>query len=218
MKRILTLFLLALPLGGCGGSDGFTPSPELLAAAECVGLSLEDLNEIFGEVTDLLNSIGGVIPPNMTYDIATGDYTITLSFGTLAGTVVSPDDLDDGLGDGESATAPWALNGGLAGVATVTGEGSITMARSTATNFTVSGNGAVTDGTCVLDSPAFNLAVNTASTLGPVGTLNFTGTTPGGVITGLMTFDGSDLARITSQFAGEAVTFYLDLDTFIPEF
>jgi hypothetical protein len=214
MKRILPLLLSTVLLVSCGSGDSFTPTPELQALADCTGLSLEELGEIYGEVLDLLDSIGGVIPPNATYDIADGDYTITLSIGTIAGVISSPDSLVDGLGVGESATATWALNGGLAGAPAVTGEGSFTVARPNADVFNVSGNGATTDGTCDFDFPTLNLSTDIDSGLGPVGTITFTVTAPEGTLDGTMTFNGSTQARVVADFDGSTYTFFIDLVTF----
>ncbi len=219
MKRLLPLLLSTLVLfAGCGSGDSFNPSAELLAAAQCTGLSLEDLVEVYNETLDLLDSIGGVIPPNMTYNIATGAYTITISLGDIAGIVSSPNNLADGLGVGETATATWDLNGGLAGAGEVTAEGSFTVARATATNYTVSGQGGTADGTCQFDFSSLNFAVNTTSGLGPVGTIVFEGTTPDGTLDGTMTFNGGDTARIVATFDGVSYTFFLDLLTFEPIF
>jgi hypothetical protein len=215
MKRILPLVLAALALVSCGGSGSdFTPTPELQALADCTGLSLEELGEIYGEVLDLLDSLGGVIPPNATYDIGNGDYTITLSFGTIAGVVSSPNVLIDGLDVGESATATWELNGGLAGAVQVTGEGSFTVARPTSTTFNVSGNGHTIDGTCDFNFSSLNFSTTVGA--GPVGTINFVVTAPEGVLDGTMVFNGSTVARVVAEFDGDGKTygFYIDLITY----
>jgi len=213
MKRILPLLLSALVLVSCGGSGStFTPTPELQALADCTGLSLEELGEIYGEVLDLLDSIGGIIPPNATYNIANGDYTITLTFGTIAGVVSSPNNLIDGLGVGETATATWDLNGGLAGAAAVTGEGSFTVARPTATTFNVSGNGHTIDGTCDFVFSSLNLSTTVG--VGPVGTINFVVTAPDGTLDGTMTFNGSTVARVIADFDGGTYAFYINLITY----
>ncbi|HEX5137084.1 MAG TPA: hypothetical protein VFY93_08940 [Planctomycetota bacterium] len=212
MKRILPLLLSALVLVSCGSGDSFTPTPEQQALADCTGLSLEELGEIYGEVLDLLDSLGGVIPPNATYDIANGDYTIALSFGTLAGVVSSPNNLVDGLGVGETATATWALNGGLAGAPTVTGEGSFTVARPTSTTFNTSGTGQTVDGTCSFDFSGLNLSTTVGA--GPVGTINFVATAPEGTLDGTITFNGSTVARVIADFDGKTYAFYIDLITY----
>jgi len=214
MKRILPLVLSALVLASCGGSGSFTPTPELLAVSNCSGVSLEDLGEIYGGVLDLLDSLGGVIPPNATYDIANGDYTITLSFGTIAGVVSSPNNLVDGLGVGETATATWLLNGGLAGLPTITGEGSFTVARPTSTTFNTSGDGHTVDGTCDFIFSSLNLSTTVGS--GPVGTINFVATSPEGSLDGTIVFNGSTLAHVVATFDGDGKTygFYINLITY----
>ncbi len=217
MKRLLPLLLSTLVLvTGCGSGDSFNPSVELQAAADCAGLSLENLVIIYNSLIDLLDEIGdGVIPPNATYDIATGAYTITLTIGDVAGTVSSPNNLNDGLGVGESATATWDLNGGLAG-AEVTGEGTFTVARSTATNFTVSGLGGLLNPDWEFDISSLNFAVSSAT--GLTGTIVFEGTTPDGVLDGAMTFTGQPTARVVATFDGVSYTFFIDLVTFEPIF
>lgn len=224
MRRILSVFL-ALALVACAegqcvsivGACGGGIDPETLAraqAAQCTSLSFEDLDEISGEVVELLLSIGGVIPPNATYSIATGDYTITLSIGLLAGIVTSSDDLSDGIGPGEAATATWELNGGLAG--TARGEGVFTLARTSTTDFTVGGDGSTSHGTCEFDFTSINLAFDTASSLGPIGNIAFTGTSGGSPISGNIVLDGSDTALVSSRFDGKVLAFTIDLDTFLP--
>ena len=220
MKRLLPILLSTLVLfSGCGSGDSFNPSPELLAASQCMGTSIEDLVEIYNGVLDLLDSIGGVIPPNMTYNIATGAYTITLTNGNLAGIVSSPNNLADGLGVGETATATWELNGGLAGGGP-TAEGSFTVARATATNYTVSGLGGTLDGTCEFEFTSLNFAVNTNVSAAPTGTIVMETTTPDGVLAGTMTFVNTvpTTSRVIATFDGVSYTFFLDLTTFEPIF
>lgn len=218
MKRLLPILLPALLLApGCGSGDSFNPSPELLAAGECAGLSLENLVQIYNNVLELLDQIGdGTIPANMTYNIANGVYTMDLALGDVGGVVTSAFNLNDGLGVGESATATWELNGGLAGVA-VTGEGSFTVARSTASTFNVSGFGGMVDGTCEFDFSSLNFSVTTG-TGGPVGTIVFEATTPDGILDGTMTFNAGSTARIVATFDGVSYTFLIDLVTFEPIF
>lgn len=218
MKRLLPLFLSTLVLfAGCGSGDSFNPSPELQAAADCTGVSLENLVVIYSAVLDLLDEIGdGVIPPNATYNIATGAYTITLTIGDLAGVVSSAFNLNDGLGVGESATATWQLNGGLAGAPTLTAEGSFTVARATASNYTVSGTGGLLDTGCQFDFSSLNFAVST--TAGLTGTIVFDTTTPDGVLDGTMTFNAQPTARVVATFDGVSYTFSIDLVTFEPVF
>ncbi|MFI5402083.1 MAG: hypothetical protein ACHQ1G_04030 [Planctomycetota bacterium] len=216
MKRLLPLLLSACLLVSCGSGDSFNPSVELQAAAECTGLSLENLVTIYNSIIDLLDEIGdGTIPPNMTYDIATGAYTITLTIGDVAGTVSSAFNLNDGLGVGESATAIWQLNGGLAGGG-VTAEGSFTVARATATSYTVSGIGGTAETNCDFDFTSLNFAVTT--TTGVNGTIVFEATTPDGVLDGTMTFNGSQYAGIVATFDGVSYQFLIDLATFEPVF
>ncbi len=218
MKRLLPLLLSTLVLfAGCGSGDSFNPSPELLAAAQCTGLSLEDLVVIYNSLIDLLDEIGdGVIPPNATYNIATGAYTITLTIGDLAGIVSSPNNLADGFGVGETATTTFALNGGLAGPPTLTAEGSFTVARASATNYTVSGLGGLLDGTCEFDISSLNFAVSTSTGLS--GTIVFDATTPDGTLDGTMTFTADPTARVIATFDGVSYTFFIDLVTFEPIF
>jgi hypothetical protein len=218
MKRLLPILLSTFVLlAGCGSGDSFNPSPELQAAADCTGLSLENLVIIYSSVLDLLDEIGdGTIPPNATYNIATGAYTITLTIGDLAGVVSSAFNLNDGLGVGESATATWALNGGLAGAPTLDAEGSFTVARATASSYTVSGIGGLLDTGCQFDFSSLNFAVDTA--VGLTGTIVFDATTPGGVLDGTMTFNASPNARVVATLDGVSYTFFIDLITFEPVF
>jgi len=202
--------LLALLPAACGGG-GSGPSAGLLAAAQCSGLGLEDLNEIFGEVTAFLASIGGTLPPNVTYTAP--DYTITMSFGTVAGSVTSTDTISDGIDAGEGATASWNVAG-----ASVTGNGTFTLDRVTAQQFAVSGDGSVLDGACVFNATNVDLDIDLASSLGPVGSFDFNAVTPTGPIVGTMTFDGSDTALVQATYLGVSATFRINLNTFAPEF
>ncbi len=205
------LVLLALLLAACGGG-GSGASAELRAAALCTGLGLEDLDLLFAEVTGFLASIGDTLPPNVTYTVP--DYAITASFGTIAGSVTSTDDISDGIDAGEAATATWNLTP-LAG-GSVTGDGTFTLDRVTIDFFQVSGNGSVVDGACVFNATNVDLDIDLASTLGPVGSFDFSAVTPSGPIVGTMTFDGSNLAQVEAIFLGVTTTFTIDLDDFLP--
>jgi len=211
MKR--TALLLALFLAACGGS-GSGIDPNLLAAAQCTGIGLENLDAIFSEVTGLLEAIGGTLPPNVTY--AAPDYTITTSFGTIAGSVTSTDDISDGIDAGEAASASWNLAPLAGGV--LAGNGTFNLSRLTDALFTVTGDGSVVDGTCVFNATNVDLDVDLATALGPVGSFDFNGVTPNGPITGTMTFDGSAAAAVEALFLGLTTTFTIDLDTFLPDF
>jgi hypothetical protein len=218
MKRMLSL-LLVLPLLLCScGSDGdFVPSAELVAAAQCLGISLEDLAEMYDEVVGMIGSLGGVLPANVNYDYNTGVYTITASFGTISGVVTSLDDLDDGLGVPESATATWET-GSLAGAPAFGASGTFTVVRPSTPQINISGTGMIVDGTCAFDMTALNLSENNTSTLGAVGTFAFSSTVPEGVLAGTMIFNGTSTALVDATFDGEDVSFYFNLDTFEPIF
>jgi hypothetical protein len=211
MKR--TLLLLALVLAACGG-DGSSVDPNLFAAAQCTALGLEDLDAIFSEVTDLLASIGGTLPPNVTY--TPPDYTLTMSLGTVAGSVTSTDDISDGIDPGEAAIASWNLTP-LAG-AGVAGNGTFNLSRITDVTFTIGGDGSIVDGACVFNATNVDLDLDLSSSLGPVGSFDFNGVTPSGPILGTMTFDGSSTAVVEALFLGVTTTFTIDLDTFVPHF
>ncbi len=212
MKR--TLLLLALLLAACSGGDGSGPGAELLAAAQCTGIGLGNLDEIFAEVTGLLAAIGDTLPPNVTY--TPPDYSITTTLGTIAGSVTSTDDISDGIDPGEAASASWNLSP-LAG-APVIGNGTFTLDRATADLFQVTGDGSVVDGTCAFNATNVDLDIDLASSLGPVGSFDFSGVTPNGPILGTMTFDGSAVAVVDALFLGVSTTFAIDLTTFLPEF
>lgn len=207
MKR--TVLLLALGLAACGG-DGSSVDPNLLAAAQCTSLGLEDLDLIFSEVTGLLASIGGTLPPNVTYTAP--DYTITMSLGTVAGSVTSTDNISDGIDAGEAASASWNLTP-LAG-AGVAGNGTFNLSRLTDVAFTITGDGSVVDGACVFNATNLDLDLDLSSGLGPVGSFDFNGVTPTGPILGTMTFDGSSTAVVEAIFLGVSATFTINLDTF----
>ncbi|MFI5402082.1 MAG: hypothetical protein ACHQ1G_04025, partial [Planctomycetota bacterium] len=194
MRR--TLLLLALTFAACGGGGGSGPGAELLAAAQCTGLGLGNLDEVFGEVTGFLAAIGGTLPPNVTYTVP--DYSITASFGTLAGSVTSGDDISDGIDPGEAASASWNLSPLSGG--TLTGNGTFSLARILTDSFHISGNGSVVDGTCVFNATNVDLDLDLGSSLGPVGSFDFNGVTPNGPILGTMTFDGSSTAQVEALF------------------
>lgn len=212
MRRILPVPMLLL--AACGGGGGSGPSAELLAAAQCTGLSLGNLDEIFAEVTGLLAAIGDTLPPNVTY--TPPDYAITMSLGAIAGSVTSTDDISDGIDPGEAASASWNLSPLAGGV--VTGNGTFTLDRIATDFFQVTGDGSVVDGLCVFNATNVDLDIDLASSLGPVGSFHFSGVTPNGPILGTMTFDGSSVALVEATFRGVSTTFTIDLDTFLPEF
>lgn len=213
MKRILPLVLSSLVLASCGGggSNGFTPTPELQALADCTGLSIEELGEIYGELYQLITALGGTIPPGDIYAYDTGVYTIPLTIGTLTGVIAPAPDLIDGLGVGELATATLELNGGLAG-SSATGEGSLTFARSSATIYNVSGNGELLDGTCQFTFSGLNFTTDDGAI--PFGTITFTVTAPEGTLNGTVTLNGTNTARVVATFDGSTVIFFIDLITY----
>jgi len=211
MRR--TLLLPAILLAACGG--GSSTDPNLVTAAQCTALGLADLDEVFGDVSEFLASIGGTLPPNVTYDDVTGDFSITASFGTIDGNVTSSDNISDGIDPGEAASATWSIN--PIG-ATITGSGVFNLARTTSTVFGITGGGSITDDTCVLNASNTDLVVDLLSGLGPVGSFDFAATTSTGPITGTMTFDGSATAVIVATFGGIPVAFTIDLNTFLPHF
>ncbi|HEX5137085.1 MAG TPA: hypothetical protein VFY93_08945 [Planctomycetota bacterium] len=212
MRRLL--LLPAILLGACGG--GSSTDPNLVTAAQCTATGLEDLDEVFGDVSEFLASIGGTLPANVTYDDASGDFSITASFGTIDGNVTSADDISDGIDAGEAASATWSINPG--GGATITGSGVFNLARTAASVFGITGNGSITDGTCIFNATDTDLVLDLLSGLGPVGSFDFNATTTTGPIDGTMTFDGSATAVIIATFGGIPVAFTIDLDTFLPHF
>jgi len=216
MKRILPLVLSSLALASCGSGNGFKPTAVQQALADCTGLDLDHLGEIYGEVLHLFEVIPGA-PLGGTYDINNGSYTLTISLGTITGVVSSNDKIDDGIDVGESATATWQLNGGLAGAAVVTGEGSFTVARPAATVFNVSGNGGILDDTCEFTFTNLSFAVSTVS--GLQGTILFTVDAPQGTLDGTITiFAGNNSARVAATVDGDSFVFYIDLVTFTVSF
>jgi hypothetical protein len=210
MNRLLPLLLSALLLVSCGSGDSFTPTPAQAALAECTSVDLAHFSELYGELLDLFEAIPGA-PPGGTYDIVDGDYTLTLLLGSVAGVVSSPNTISDGIDVGESATATWELNGGLAGAA-VTGEGTLSVARPSSTLFNVSGNGEILDGTC--DFTFTNLSFTVSASAGLQGTILFTVDAPDGTLNGTMTFNGTNSARVSGTLDGVSYTFYIDLTTF----
>lgn len=213
MRRLL--LLLPLSLAACN-SGGTSVDPSLLAAGQCTALSLEDLNEIFREVTGFLGLIGATLPPEVTYNDVTGDFSIAMSLGTIDGNVTSGDDISDGIDAGEAATAIWSLNPAVG--TTVTGAGTFNLSRTAAQMFVVTGDGSVADGTCAFNATNVDLDLDLGSMLGPVGSFDFTGLTTGGAIVGTMTFDGSSTASVSATLNAMAVSFTIDLDTFVPHF
>lgn len=210
MKQALLALLLLV--AACGGGGGSGVSAELRSAGQCASLNLGNLNDVFAEVTDFLGAIGGMMPPSVNYSTPP-DYAITTSFGTIAGSVTSLDVISDGIDAGEAATASWNVTGGSIG-----GNGTFTLDRTSTTVFTIGGNGSVVDGTCVINVSNVDLDLDLASSLGPVGSFDFDAVTPGGPMTGTMTFDGSDIAVVEALFLGVLVTFEIDLNTFQPVF
>jgi len=211
MKRALCLLLPALLLAACAGSDSFTPTPEQEALANCTALDLSHFAIVYGDVLDLFEAIPGA-PPGGTYDIVDGDYTLATTLGAMVGVVSSADVITDGIDVNESATATWELNGGLAGAAAPTGEGTITVARPSASVFNISGDGGLLDGTC--EFTFTNLSFTVSATLGLQGTVLFTVDAPQGMLSGTMTFNGSDTARVVATLSGITYTFYINLITF----
>jgi hypothetical protein len=219
MKRLAVLLILILPLPmlGCGGSGGFDPTPEQLAAALCASGSLGTLSSVFLDVFEFLGSIGnGPLPAGATYDDVTGAYSLATALGTITGTLTSPDDISDGIDPFESASATWDLNGGVTAGSTILGSGVFDVTRASATLFEITGGGAIDDPGCSFDGSSLDLTLDLNSSLGPQGTLGFTLTTAAGTYVGTMRFDGSSTARVTGTFNGESFAFRIDLDTFTP--
>jgi hypothetical protein len=215
MTRLLAL---ALVLTACIGSG---PNCELgncddLVMAQCLGPSLEDILRAHGGIAALLDSLGDAPPASTTFDVATGEYTITILIGpsvvTLTGIVSSPDELGDGLTIGEEATATWEMDGFHPG-AFATGDGSFQFMRSSATGFTVTGSGSIADDEgCELDVTSLDLTESSSSDFG-VGMLVFSGRSSAGTITGTVTFDGTEGADIAAQFKGEVRMWTFHLPT-----
>lgn len=218
MKRVFLLPLLILPLalGACSSDDVINAlSPDLLQVAQCTGTSLEELDVIFSGVVGLLGAIGGTLPGNVTYDDMTGDYTIDSVSGPITGVVSSTFDISDGVDPGESASATWDLNGGLAQTG-VLGSGTFTVSRPDANTIQVTGSGGLDSGACAFTVNSFNLTINLAAEGGPTGTLAFDATADGETLDGTMTFDGSDIARVLGTFQGATASFSIDLNNFLP--
>jgi len=222
MKKVVLLLTLVLAsvIAGCGGDgSSFVPDAEQLAAAECSATSLSYLNIAFAEIMDFLSAIGGTLPPEVTYDDTTGDFSIASLLGTISGNVSSTDDISDGIGAGESVSATWDINPGIAGVVGVTGAGVFNVSRPTTNEFTILGNGQVDDTTCSLAVPQIDLDIDLLSQLGPQGSLAFSATGAFGIFAGTMSFDGSDLARVVASLNSVPLpTFWIDLNTFQPVF
>ena len=219
MKRVFLIPLLILPLalGACSSDDVINAlSPDLLQVAQCTGSSLEELDVIFSEVIGLLGAIGGTLPGNVTYDDMTGDYTIDSSLGPITGVVSSTFDISDGVDPGESATATWDLNGGLAQTGGVVGTGTFTVTRPDADTIQVTGGGGLDSGACDFTINSFNLTIDLAAEGGPTGTLGFDATVNGETLDGTMSFDGSDIADVLGTFKGATVNFNIDLNNFLP--
>jgi hypothetical protein len=131
---------------------------------------------------------------------------------TLTGVVSSPDELGDGLATGEEATATWGMDGFHPG-SFATGDGSFHFVRTSATGFTVSGNGStVDDEGCELDVTSLDLTESSSSNVG-VGMFVFSGRSSPGTITGTVTFDGTEGADIAAQFKGEVRMWTFHLPT-----
>src|SRR5262245_12531494 len=130
----------ALLLCACGGSGG-SVSAEIGAVGQCTSGNLEVLDMVFNEVTGFLGAIPGPFPAGVTY--TPPDYAITGSFGSIAGSVTSPDDISDGIGAGESVSASWNLT--PTGGATASGNGTFTLDRTSSVVFAIGGNGSVID-------------------------------------------------------------------------
>jgi len=210
-----TLLLLAPLLAAC--NSGSSTNPALVAAGQCASLGLADLDQIFSEVNGFLASIGGTLPPNVTYDPnVSPDFSIAVSFGTIDGTVTSTDDISDGIDPGESASATWSINPG-AGVL-LTGAGTFNLTRTAAQAFAITGTTSVVDGTCTFSASGIDLALDLTSGLGPAGSFDFNATTLSGPLVGTMTFDGSDTAVVDAMFLVSSVMFTIDLNTFTPHF
>jgi hypothetical protein len=203
----------ALMLGACGDS-GSSVSAEIGAVGQCTSDSLEALDMVFNEVTGFLGAIPGPFPAGVTY--TPPDYAITGTFGSIAGSVISTDDISDGIDAGESASASWNLT--PPGGGTLSGNGTFTLDRTTAVVFAIGGGGSVINGTCILNATNVDLELDLSTSLGPVGSFDFDAVTPSGPFSGTMTFDGSDIALVEGTFLGIPLTFRIDLDTFEPVF
>jgi hypothetical protein len=110
---------------------------------------------------------------------------------------------------GDEVAATWTLGYGV-----VTGDGTFTFQRTSATEFSVTGAGSVlADGdSCELDMTSLDMAGSSSTEFG-VGTLVFSGRSTAGTITGTVTFDGSAGADVVARFQGEDRAWTFDLET-----
>ena len=210
-SRFTALGLGLLLVVGCagGGDEGgiFVSGPQQ-QAAECVGLNIDDLEDVV--IGLLLVSDASQLPPGVTYNPQTGAFSVVINgVNPLTGTITG-DDLTDGFQVGESFQAAWNS----------LGSGTFTLTNNSATEIRIQGTGNISSAVaCDTQITAVDVLVDPTNPndLTVTGTIDFLATVQNGeIIQGTITFDGTNVAVVTGTFMGNPVMFSISLDDFLP--
>ena len=220
-------FALALLLAGCGGggsdpggNPGVGFSQALQEAADCAGLSLEDMDDLLRLFADLVNAVdtntmnvGSITWNDPSFGASVdidGDgpnETISGMVVPLGSTTIPP------FGDGDMVQVTWDISG-----ATLSGSGIFEFER-VGTNVRITQAGNLIEGAdCQLNLTNLSLTFDPAApgSLNATGTMEFTVTaTPGDPLTGIVTLTGGNTAEISATFRSQNVSLSLDLTTFV---
>jgi len=244
MKRIWLSVLVVAPLifaGACSSDDvqaiidDLTPPQGMIDELDCLTAGLDDagwsIDALFAVIEAIDEGVNPLEDPEFaTYDCETREFDAGFDSdepqngvldvfvdGTIA--EVGNTVMCDGLDLGEQFTATWDLSIGEGQTPVATGSGTFTVAWTTADNVMVAPGGATinrADG-CVFRITSIGLNINpNLPESYPSGTIEFD--TSGGVLVGLLTLRGSELADVSLVYQGKTYNFKINLETGDPVF
>jgi hypothetical protein len=244
MKRMLLAFLVVAPLifsGACSDDDVAAiigePPPGLFTQLECLSLGLDDVGYVFD---GLLDGVIGAInqeqltqPESADFDCETGAFSAELDRITedgvidifLDGTASEIDmppgttDLCDGFDQGERFDANWSVELGPTAASIGDGFGNFNIWWSSATVVSISPGEATfqRDDGCKFEITSTSLQINPMlEDAYPSGVVEVS--VNDGALTGSMTFDTSEIAAVSFNYAGTTYNFRINLDTGDPIF
>ena len=246
MKRIWLSVLVVAPLvfsGACSSDDvqaiidDLTPPQGMIDQLDCLMLGLDDvgwaLDGIFDGVVPAIDQEMLTEPESATYDCETGAFAAELDridedgvldiflSGTAVEVDLPPDttDLCDGLDVTEAFTANWTVDLGPTAAPIGDGFGVFTIRWPSANTVTIfPGTATINrDDGCKFEVTSTSLSFNPNDPeSNPTGTVEVS--VNSGVLTGLMTFNGTNIAAVSFTYDGQVYNFSINLDTGDPIF
>ena len=246
MKRIWMVVVVVAPLifaGACSDDDvqaiidEFVPPQGLLDQLDCLADGLDDvgyaLDGLFEGVIPAIDGDDLTQPESAVHDCETGEFSADLDRITedgvldvfLDGTTVEVDlppdstNLCDGFDVREAFTANWTVELGPTTPRLATGTGTFTVRWLSANSLQIFPGEATinrTDG-CKFQITSTSLTIdpNDAESY-PTGTIEVS--VNDGMLTGLMTFRGTDIADVSLVYGGTTYDFKINLETGDPIF